>query len=139
MGVGGLLMEIVTRPQPREEPAPEAGRASPPSSSRPGARRAWAVRTSCSPRSAGVRWCGSPRSRRWRRARGPVIVVTGHQHEQVEAALAGPEVERVHNPDFADGLSTSLRTGLAALPADIDGASSVWATCRRSARCLIDR
>ena len=27
-----------------------------------------------------------------------------------------------HNPDFAEGLSTSLRTGLAALPADVDGA-----------------
>ena len=26
MGVGGLLMEIVTRPQPREEPEPEKGR-----------------------------------------------------------------------------------------------------------------
>ena len=26
MGVGGLLMEIVTRPQPRTEPAPEKGR-----------------------------------------------------------------------------------------------------------------
>ena len=26
LGVGGLLMEIVTRPQPREEPAPEKGR-----------------------------------------------------------------------------------------------------------------
>ncbi|HEY4775550.1 MAG TPA: molybdopterin-binding protein, partial [Xanthobacteraceae bacterium] len=26
MGVGGLLMEIVTRPQPREEPVPEKGR-----------------------------------------------------------------------------------------------------------------
>ena len=26
-----------------------------------------------------------------------------------------------HNPHYADGLSTSLRAGLAALPADIDG------------------
>ena len=31
-------------------------------------------------------------------------------------------VERVRNPDFADGLSTSLKRGIAALPADLDGA-----------------
>ena len=51
MGVGGLLMEIVTRPQPREEPAPASPAASPRSCSRPAARPAWAGRTSCSPRS----------------------------------------------------------------------------------------
>ncbi len=37
-----------------------------------------------------------------------MIVVTGHQRERVEAALAGLPVEFVHNPDFADGLGTSL-------------------------------
>ena len=52
----------------------------------------------------------------------PVIVVTGHQHDQVEAALAGLDVRRVHNPDFAQGLSTSLKAGLAAVPDDVDGA-----------------
>jgi molybdenum cofactor cytidylyltransferase len=51
----------------------------------------------------------------------PVIVVTGHQHERVEAALKGLPVTIVHNPDFADGLSTSLKAGIAALPPDADG------------------
>ncbi|MEE8332607.1 MAG: NTP transferase domain-containing protein, partial [Alphaproteobacteria bacterium] len=32
----------------------------------------------------------------------PVIVVTGHEPEQVAAALDGRAVELVHNPDFAD-------------------------------------
>jgi molybdenum cofactor cytidylyltransferase len=31
-------------------------------------------------------------------------------------------VRFIHNPDFADGLSTSLRAGLTLLDADIDGA-----------------
>ena len=45
-----------------------------------------------------------------------VTVVTGHQAEAVEAALAGRRITCVHNPDFGAGLSTSLRCGVAALP-----------------------
>ena len=60
MGVGGLLMEIVTRPQPRK---PAGRRRQPPcrrrSFSRPGVRPGWAVPTSCWPNSAASRWCGS--------------------------------------------------------------------------------
>jgi alkanesulfonate monooxygenase SsuD/methylene tetrahydromethanopterin reductase-like flavin-dependent oxidoreductase (luciferase family) len=41
----------------------------------------------------------------------PLVVVTGHQREQVTAALAGLDVIFVHNPDYAEGLSTSLRAG----------------------------
>jgi molybdenum cofactor cytidylyltransferase len=52
----------------------------------------------------------------------PVIVVTGHQRERVEAALSGLPVTFVHNAHYADGLSTSLRAGIAALPAEPDGA-----------------
>jgi molybdenum cofactor cytidylyltransferase len=50
-----------------------------------------------------------------------LTVVTGHKPEDVEAALAGVEAATVHNPDFAGGLSTSLRAGIANLPADADG------------------
>ena len=50
LGVGGLLMEIVTRPQPREEPVAEPGAASPRSCSPPAVPPAWAGRTSSSPR-----------------------------------------------------------------------------------------
>jgi molybdenum cofactor cytidylyltransferase len=53
----------------------------------------------------------------------PVIVVTGHEPERIEAALGGLDVVLVHNPDFAVGLSTSLKVGLAALPADADAAA----------------
>jgi molybdenum cofactor cytidylyltransferase len=48
-----------------------------------------------------------------------VIAVTGHQQGQVEAALDGFDVRFIHNPDFADGLSTSLKSGVADLPPGI--------------------
>ena len=51
----------------------------------------------------------------------PIIAVLGNQADDVDAALGKLPVERVTNPDFAEGLSTSLIRGLAALPADIDG------------------
>jgi molybdenum cofactor cytidylyltransferase len=51
----------------------------------------------------------------------PVVVVTGHAREEVEAALAGLDMRIAHNPDFAEGLATSLRAGVAALPAEAAG------------------
>jgi molybdenum cofactor cytidylyltransferase len=50
-----------------------------------------------------------------------VIVVTGHEHEKLEQTLAGSDIRFVYNPHYAEGISTSLRAGLAALPEDIDG------------------
>ena len=52
----------------------------------------------------------------------PVVVVTGYEQARVRAALAGREVIFVHNPEPTDGLATSLRTGIAALGAELDGA-----------------
>ena len=139
MGVGGLLMEIVTRPQPREEPEPEKG------------RRVAAVILAAgrSTRMGGPNKLladigGRPLVRiaaeeaLASRAR-PVIVVTGHQRDAVEAALAGLKVERVHNPDFADGLSTSLKAGLAALPGEVDGAVILLGDMPQVRASLIDR
>jgi molybdenum cofactor cytidylyltransferase len=120
MGVGGLLMEIVTRPQPRDEPlAPAhniaaivlaAGR-----SSRMGGPNKLLEEIGGRPlvRIAVEEALGS-------RAR-PVIVVTGHQREQIEAALKGLPVEFAYNRDFAAGLGASLRAGISALPAQADG------------------
>ena len=52
----------------------------------------------------------------------PVLVVTGHAREQVEAALSGLPVTFVHNAGFASGLAGSLKTGIAAVPAECAGA-----------------
>ncbi len=52
----------------------------------------------------------------------PVIAVIGAHREGVEEALAGLDVTWVHNPDWAEGQSTSMQAGLAALPEDADSA-----------------
>jgi molybdenum cofactor cytidylyltransferase len=138
MGVGGLLMEIVTRPQPR---AIEV---------KPGRRIAAIVLAAGrSTRMGGPNKLIAEIAGRAlvriaaeqalaSRAR-PVIVVTGHQRERVEAALAGLDVVLVHNPDFADGLSTSLKAGIAAVPADADGAVVALGDMPQVDARLIDR
>lgn len=52
----------------------------------------------------------------------PVIVVTGHEAEKIGNALTGRGVTFVHNPQYAEGLSTSLRAGIASVPEGADGA-----------------
>jgi molybdenum cofactor cytidylyltransferase len=139
MGVGGLLMEIVTRPQPRDEPVAAgaqsivaivlaAGR-----STRMGGSNKLIAEIGGKPlvRIAAEQALAS-------RAK-PVIVVTGHQRERVEAALAGLPVRLVHNPDFADGLATSVRAGIAAVPAAADGAVICLGDMPQVDAALIDR
>jgi molybdenum cofactor cytidylyltransferase len=48
----------------------------------------------------------------------PIHVVVGHQADAITAALATRPVTIVPAPDYKDGLSASLRAGLAALPPD---------------------
>jgi molybdenum cofactor cytidylyltransferase len=122
MGVGGLLMEIVTRPQPRTEPAPEKGRnvaavvLAAGRSTRMGAVNKMLAEIGGKPlvRIATEQALAS-------RAK-PVIVVTGREREKVEQALAGLPVRFVHNPDFADGLGGSLKAGIGAVPEESDAA-----------------
>ena len=69
----------------------------------------------------------------------PVVVVTGHAREAVEAALHGLPLRFVDNPAFASGLASSLKAGLAALPAEIGGAVVRLADMPAVAPALIDR
>jgi molybdenum cofactor cytidylyltransferase len=121
LGVGGLLMEIVSRPQPR---TPAETRAP----SRIGAvvLAAGQSRRMGGPNKLLARLDGRPLVRGVVEAAlavaRPVVVVTGHQAEALRGALSGLDVRFVHNPDYADGLSTSLKVGIAALPPDVDGA-----------------
>jgi molybdenum cofactor cytidylyltransferase len=52
----------------------------------------------------------------------PVIVVTGYRAAEIAAALAGLPIQVVHNVSFADGMSTSLKAGFAALPREAKAA-----------------
>ena len=72
-----------------------------------------------------------------------VVVVTGHQRERVVAALgnqpAAARLTLAHNPDYRAGLSTSLHRGLAALPAEADGALVCLGDMPQISKAVIDR
>jgi molybdenum cofactor cytidylyltransferase len=52
----------------------------------------------------------------------PLVVVTGHQERLVEQALVGEGTALIHNADWEMGLSTSVKTGLAAVEQGVEGA-----------------
>ncbi|MBL6457863.1 molybdopterin-binding/glycosyltransferase family 2 protein [Belnapia sp. T6] len=130
MGVGGLLKEMEARPLPRDQAGQGAGAAQAPRRGRKIA--ALVLAAGRSRRMAPLNKLlvaddqGMPMVARVvdnvlaSRAR-PVVVVTGHERARVEAALAGRAVILAHAEDYAEGLSASLKAGLAALPKDLDG------------------
>ena len=68
-----------------------------------------------------------------------VTVVLGHEAEKIKALLAGCKANLVRNPDYAQGMSTSLRAGLAALPAQAVAAVVLLADMPRVSAVHIDR
>ena len=50
-----------------------------------------------------------------------IVVTTGHEREQVIKNLSGQNIRFVENPDFAEGLSASLKAGVGVLDEAIDG------------------
>jgi molybdenum cofactor cytidylyltransferase len=130
MGAGGLLAEIPSRPLPRAEASP-APAAKPEKKVPPGPRIAALLLAAGQSSRMGSNKLlaeidGRPMVARVAqrllssRAR-PIVVVLGNQADRVDAALGKLPVERVRNPAFAEGLSSSLKAGLAALPEEIDG------------------
>jgi len=139
MGVGGLLMEIPTRPQPRDERieaphAPKIGAVvlAAGTSSRMGANKLLMD-------IGGKKMVRHTVEAALASHAEPVIVVTGHAAEDVKLALSGLKVRIVNNPDFANGLSTSLRCGLNALPEDCDGALVLLGDMPGVSTALIDK
>jgi molybdenum cofactor cytidylyltransferase len=127
MGVGGLLKEIDVRPLPREK-AP----ATPPTGIAPRSAPTIAAVVLAAGRSRRMaphnKLLVADRTGKTMIARvvdnvlssnaRPVLVVTGHQAEQVQHALGGRPVRYVHAPDYAEGLSASLKAGIAAVSED---------------------
>jgi molybdenum cofactor cytidylyltransferase len=72
-----------------------------------------------------------------------VVVVTGWQAERVEAAFEAVRTFKprkvVHNPDHSQGLSSSLRCGVAALPRSVDAALVLLADMPWIGAAHIDR
>lgn len=57
----------------------------------------------------------------------PVIVVVGAHESAIRSALGDRPAQVVVNPNWAEGMSTSVRAGLAALPPNIEGVLFVLA------------
>jgi molybdenum cofactor cytidylyltransferase len=139
MGVGGLLMEIVTRPHPRATERPRRGRqtaaimlAAGRSTRMGGANKLLAAIAGKPLVRIAVEQALASRAE-------PVIVVTGHERGRVEAALSDLSVRLVHNPEYAQGLSTSLKAGLGAVPDNVDSAIVCLGDMPQVTTPLIDR
>lgn len=130
MGVGGLLKEIETRPLPRAKAATAIATAATPRrprqvaalvlaagrSSRMGARNKLLVADR-----AGRPMVARVVDNALASGARPVIVVTGHEADGVRATLRDRPVTLVQADGYAEGMAASLRAGLAALPAAVEG------------------
>ncbi|WP_310621669.1 molybdopterin-binding/glycosyltransferase family 2 protein [Flexibacterium corallicola] len=125
MGVGGLLKEIHSRPQPRE--------ARPKQKSSPPSVTGILLAAGKSSRMEGhhkllTRLHGKPLVRHAAEAAlqsdlKDLVVVLGHMAQDVKQALNGLPVEFVENKDYAQGLSSSIKSGMrASSPATCDAA-----------------
>ncbi len=132
MGAGGLLAEIPSRPQPRDDGDDEgAGPQQAPKvaivllaagrSTRMGGPNKMLVEANGQPLVVhAVQAALSSQA-------VEIVVVLGHMADEVRPAIekilpAKVRLRFVNNPDFADGLSTSVRTGIAALGGGADAA-----------------
>lgn len=134
MGIGGLLKEAESRPAPRARTRESGFGAAPTSRPRIAAiilaagasRRMGEVNKLLAPLPHGATMLAQVADTILASTANPVLVITGHQEEQIKSALTGPETSRnlrfVHAPDHADGMAASLRAGIAALSESIGAA-----------------
>jgi molybdenum cofactor cytidylyltransferase len=120
MGVGGLLMEIISRPQPRDPDGVAHQQVA-----------AIVLAAGQGTRMGGGKMTapfrGKPLVRHAHEAAAasgarPLLTVVGHDAEKVRTALQGVETTLLDNPDHTSGLASSLKAGIAALPDTAAGA-----------------
>ncbi len=137
MGVGGLLMEIVSRPQLRvaqtEQPSKVAAIIL-----AAGLSRRMGAANKMLARIGGKPLVRIVVEQALASNADPVIVVTGHEGEQVRAALDGLAVTFIANADFIEGLASSVRAGIAAVPDAAEGALILLGDMPRVDSAMID-
>jgi molybdenum cofactor cytidylyltransferase len=139
MGVGGLLMEIVTRPQPRAQPEAADNRNVAANVLAAGRSTRMGGPNKLLAELAGKKLVRIATEQALASKASEVIVVTGHQAELVEQALQGLKVKLVRNPDFAGGLASSVKAGIAAVSDKVDGAVVCLGDMPLIDAALIDR
>jgi molybdenum cofactor cytidylyltransferase len=122
MGVGGLLMEIVTRGQPRSVPGTEGNRNVSAIVLAAGRSTRMGGPNKLLAEIDGRKLVRIVAEQALASKAAEVIVVTGHQAELVEQALEGLQLKFVRNPEFAGGLASSVKAGIAAVSDKADGA-----------------
>ena len=140
IGVGGLLMEIPTRPQlrdPARRDVPHAPRIA-------AIVLAAGLASRMGQNKLAVEIKGKPLLRHIVEAAcashaSPVMIVTGNAAEEARGVLEGLEVTFVHNPEFLAGLSASLKAGIRAVPEDCDGAMVLLGDMPAVETALIDK
>ncbi|NLR96209.1 NTP transferase domain-containing protein [Rhizobium sp. P38BS-XIX] len=115
MGVGGLLMEIQSRPRPRDIAA------------KPAAQISVAIVLLAAGKASRMgdggshkllaEFDGVPLIRKSaltaiESGASATVAVTGHRRDDIERALGDLAVERVYNPDYASGMASSLVAGV---------------------------
>jgi molybdenum cofactor cytidylyltransferase len=148
MGVGGLLKEIDVRPLPREKAATATAPSAAPRRARKVAalvlaagrsRRMAPLNKLLVPDDSGLPMVARVVDNVLASRARPIIVVTGHERERVEETLTGRPVQFAQADDYAEGLSASLKAGLAALPPDIEGVVVCLADMPLVSGPMIDR
>ncbi|MBL4597463.1 MAG: molybdopterin-binding/glycosyltransferase family 2 protein [Rhizobiaceae bacterium] len=123
MGVGGLLMEIGSRPRPREKPVETAPKTAAiilaaGQSSRMGPQNKLLAKLKDK---ALVRYVAEAASIAANKELD-VVVVSGHESNLVREELEDLDLRFAHNPKYEEGLSTSLAAGISAIEGDADQA-----------------
>ena len=139
MGVGGLLKEIPSRPQPRREPPEERAPRIAALVLAAGQSRRMGQDNKLLAEIKGQAMVRHVAEAATASGAQSTIVVTGHEPDAVRAALGGLDLTITHNPDFAEGLSTSLRAGLQVVADDYDGVVVCLGDMPGLTPALIDR
>ena len=145
MGAGGLLKEIAARPLPRAaavEAKPSGGAKQPRVAAlllAAGQSRRMGPENKLLAEVDGKAMVVSVARALKNSHADPILAVSGHDYEAVEALLSEEGLKFVHNPAFASGISSSVKRGLGALPGEVDGVIVCLGDMPKVTSAVIDR